>query len=100
MKLEELPDKWKARVQRYLSTASHGYNSLSVADFKNDLRLNFEDGSAATFKWAFYLLDDENYEVTIFTEHCGCHIFPYCLERIETVDRNGSVISSESAVIR
>gem|GEM_PF-1323784 len=99
MRLEDLPFRWKQNLDRYLSRPEAEYPQISLADFANNLRLSFEDGSSATFKGAFYLLDHTFKEVAVFTEHCGYHIFPFCVERIETIDLNGNVITSDKAVI-
>jgi hypothetical protein len=41
--------------------------------FNNRVSLGFEDGSKATFEYAFYKLRDQY--IDIYTEHCGYHSF-------------------------
>ena len=40
------------------------------------VRLRFDDGSEASFKYAFFVEDRERKELAVFTEHCGYHVFP------------------------
>lgn len=51
---------------------------LSCSDFPGSpVNLQFEDGSTATFKRAFYTLQtqaNQDYYV-VYTEHCGYHVF-------------------------
>lgn len=97
--LSELPSRWQNAVADYLDRRGAEYRQISVADFVNDVRIVFEDGSTAHFNYAFYLADDVANEIAVFTEHCGYHVFPFCIERIETIGRNGAVLKNEAFVI-
>ena len=46
---------------------------LSAGDFKGFVRLQFEDGSTATFEYAFAEKIGDWFHV--YTEHCGYHSF-------------------------
>jgi len=95
----DLPQRWLTKLDEYLHRPEAKYSNLSLADFHNNLRIRFEDGSNIYFKYAFYLKDIELKEVAVFTEHCGYHIFPFCLEKVEIVDIHSKIVSTDSAVI-
>lgn len=95
MKNQDLPQRWKDRLENHLKKIGSKYKELSASDFRNDLRFEFGDGSNALFFHAFYLTDKELNEIAVFTEHCGYHIFPLFDTKIETFDRNGSSIKFE-----
>ncbi len=79
MKELELPSHWKALIERRVSERSGGrFKTLGAADFPPGqvVELRFPDGSAATFRNAFALVDEQRVELGVFTEHCGHHIFP------------------------
>lgn len=99
MRLSELPSRWQDTVETYLKRPEAEYKEISVADFANHLRILFEDGSNANFLHSFYLVDGTASEIAIFTEHCGYHVFPFCVERIETTDRDGVILKSESFLV-
>jgi hypothetical protein len=94
--LEYLPSHWQRNVDKYLSRPEAEYRQISLADLLNDLRITFEDDSTAYFYYAFYLSDPETKEVAVFTEHCGYHVFPYFIKSLETINRQGEVVRSES----
>lgn len=48
---------------------------LNVRDFNGTLNFFFEDGSHATFRYAFFLHDPVKRAI-VFTEHCGYFVFP------------------------
>ncbi len=69
-----LPEHWK----QWLRDARPEHSGqLSVYDFPpgGAVRLHFEDGSTATFRYAFYVVDEARHEIAVFTEHCGYHVF-------------------------
>ena len=73
---KELPHRWKAKLKNYYYTAKDGTRSSSInlQNFSTrGVEIHFEDGSHATFKYAFFLEMDD--EVAVFTEHCGYHLF-------------------------
>jgi hypothetical protein len=52
-------------------------------DYPNStLRIELMDGSVMEFRWAFYLLNESNRAIAVFTEHCGHHVFPYHEARV------------------
>lgn len=97
--LNYLPSHWQENVEKYLARPGAEYNQISLADFTADLRIKFEDGSNAFFSYAFYLHDEDTSEVAVFTEHCGYHVFPFCISSLETVDKKGNLLRSESFLI-
>jgi len=84
-----LPERWVERLMIHLRE-KHGKerSGLSAADFsaKQTLKINFQDGSFAFFRYAFYLLDRELKEVAVFTEHCGYHIYPLYGTHLELLE--------------
>lgn len=52
------------------------------------------DGSAVTFRYAFFLVSGEKRAIAVFTEHCGNHVFPW---HEATVSVDGRVAFSQSA---
>ena len=99
MKFDDLPIRWKEHVKRYLVESGGKYSQISLADFMNNLRIRFEDGSSSEFIYAFYLVDNNSHELGVFTEHNGYHIFPFCVSSIETVNNSGDVIKTETFLI-
>ena len=97
--LEYLPEHWQVNVREHLRNRGSRFNEPSIADFTHDLRITFEDGSNAFFKWAFSIADESKREVAVFTEHCGYNIYPFCISRLETIDKNGNVIRTDSFLI-
>ena len=97
--MTELPDRWQRAIADYLGRPGSLYKQISLADFADDLKLVFEDGSNSFFKDAFYLVDAGSKEVAVFTEHCGYHIFPFCIETIEVIDDEGKVKNTNIFVI-
>jgi len=70
---------WKALIEKRVQERSGGrFKTLGAADFQLDqtVDLGFPDGSVATFKAAFFIIDTERQELGVFTEHCGHHVFP------------------------
>jgi len=89
MKQAELPERWQKRLQAYLSEIGVSTGQLSANEFRDHLKLNFDDGSFAFFYYALELHDEALNEVAVFTEHCGYHIFPLKgtdIERMNSVE--------------
>lgn len=97
--LEYLPEHWQDNLREHLRSKGSRFNEPSIADFTHDLRLTFEDGSYGFFIYAFFIADKGKHEVAVFTEHCGYHIYPFCITRLETIDKYGNVASTESFLI-
>ena len=77
MRYNDLPERWKAKLQDYLIQKGSRYKTLGASDFPSDtvIQIHFEDDSKAEFKYAFVIESFEFEEVGLFTEHCGYHIF-------------------------
>jgi hypothetical protein len=77
MRHNDLPERWKAKLQDYLIQKGSKYKTLGASNFPNDIviRIQFEDNSRAEFNYAFIIESPELEEVGLFTEHCGYHIF-------------------------
>ncbi|GBF05969.1 hypothetical protein DAERI_060229 [Deinococcus aerius] len=60
---------------------------LNVRDFNGTLNFFFEDGSHATFRYAFFLHDPVKRAIVVFTEHCGYFVFPDWLRVLDAEGR-------------
>jgi len=79
MRSKDLPERWKLKLQEYLSAkGSTGSIGPSASDFplETTVSIRFEDGSHIEFKYAFIIEAPDFREVAVFTEHCGYHLFP------------------------
>ena len=85
MNLEDLPKRWAEKLKSYLTQQGSNHDSLLTSDFNSEVRLRFEDGSRAFFRYAFFIKDKEQSEIAVFTEHCGYHIFPMLGTEVELV---------------
>ena len=87
MKHDDLPARWAIKLKSYISEElKNDRGRLSASDFPYLIKIDFEDGSFAFFRYAFYLLDHDLKEMAIFTEHCGYHIFPLVGTKIELLE--------------
>ena len=87
MKRNDLPERWANKLKSYISEKfGEDRQELTATDFHFNLKINFEDGSFAFFQYAFYILDQDNNEVAVFTEHCGYHIFPLYGTKLELLE--------------
>jgi hypothetical protein len=77
MRPNDLPERWKAKLQNHLIAIGSKYKTLCASDFPSDklVRINFEDESKVEFRYAFIINAPELQEIGVFTEHCGYHIF-------------------------
>lgn len=77
MSRHEIPQRWSDVVRRHVRAVSgEERDHLAAMDFPDScVRLAFEDGSYAFFRYAFCLHDEALREVAVFTEHCGYHFF-------------------------
>ncbi len=78
MKHEDLPQRWKDRIKKWLiSQGEHEREKLSAYDFysNNVVKITFDDGSYAEFNYPLVIEAPELNEIGVFTEHCGYHIF-------------------------
>jgi hypothetical protein len=96
MKRNDLTDRWANKLKSYIHEhLGVDRQGLSATDFRHSLKINFEDGSFALFQHAFYILDRENNEVGVFTEHCGYHIFPLAGTELELLESKGTDVGTE-----
>jgi hypothetical protein len=77
MRSDDLPERWKAKLQQHVATTGGGeFRGLSASNFSSDVvAITFEDDSKVEFNYAFAIQALEMREVGVFTEHCGYHIF-------------------------
>ena len=77
MRPNDLPERWKFKLQNYLIGIGSKYKTLGASDFSSDklIRISFEDDSKVEFRYAFIINAPELQEIGVFTEHCGYHIF-------------------------
>lgn len=73
MNYEDLPERWKNKIQAYLEGKGSKYERLGASDFLLDttVEIKFEDGSFASFNYPLVIGAAEYDEVGVFTEHCG-----------------------------
>ncbi len=77
MKINEIPDRWRALLDNYIEQHSLlPHNDIGSIPFDGNVTLRFLDGSTAHFLHAFALRNPEYDELAVFTEHCLHHIFP------------------------
>ncbi len=81
MRHEDLPERWILKLRAHLEQVR-----LSAYEFRDHLKLTFEDGSSAFVYYAFYILDETVKEVAVFTEHCGYHVFPAAGTNLEILE--------------
>jgi len=75
----DLPERWKERIVQWIRKfADDERTELGASDFpcSHRLRLKFDDGSEAEFRYALLIEEPSFREIGVFTEHCGYHIFP------------------------
>ncbi len=73
-----VPDDWKLLVRQHvLNTCGEDRDYLSARDFpiQQSVHLKFDDGSHATFRYAFAVEDKARNLLLVVTEHCGYHVF-------------------------
>jgi len=79
MREADLPSHWRSLIERRVLERSGGrFKTLGAVDFPplQAVDIRFPNGSAATFRSAFFVVDEARQELGVFTEHCGHHIFP------------------------
>lgn len=78
MKHEDLPQRWKDRIKKWLiSQGEHQREKLCAYDFYSSIiaKITFDDESYAEFNYPLVIEAPELNEIGVFTEHCGYHIF-------------------------
>ncbi len=79
MKYNDLPERWKKKIDEYLTKMGKvQFKQLSAYDFPQNksIKMTFPDGSKVLFHYAFTIEAPEFQEIGVFTEHCGYHLFP------------------------
>nr|WP_159063705.1 hypothetical protein [Thaumasiovibrio occultus] len=74
----DLLRRWAPLLAHHLQRdeASIRDNGLSSSDFDGAaIEMKFEDGSYCRFQYAFAVVNETTFEVAVFTEHCGYHVF-------------------------
>lgn len=68
-----LPEHWQKWVESHPQLSK----GMLTPEFSGryPVELEWEDGSKAVFKYAFWVVDDERKELLVLTEHCGYHVF-------------------------
>lgn len=61
-------------------------DGLMCRDFKDTVRLDFEDGSRVIFNHAILVYNLDLDQIGVFTEHCGYHIFPLNGTQMKKID--------------
>lgn len=78
MRYEDLPERWKIKVKEYLQSKKiKSRTQFNAHDFDcgSKVIIRYDDGSKAEYNYAFVIVAPElNFEVGIFTEHCGYHL--------------------------
>ncbi len=71
---------WAEALAKWLgrSATEVAENGLGASDFASatEVHVDFEDGSTATFRYAFAVESERRDEIGVFTEHCGYWCFP------------------------
>ncbi|MCB2377722.1 hypothetical protein LGH70_09030 [Hymenobacter sp. BT635] len=77
MRHSDLPERWKTKLQDYLTAKGSNRETLSASDFlaESIVHIEFEDDSKIEFRYAFAIKAPELKEIAVFTEHCGYHLF-------------------------
>ena len=96
MKINDLPERWADKLTSYIrQQLGEDRQALKATDFRHTLKISFEDGSFALFRYAFYILGRQNNEVGISTEHCGYHIFPLVGTELELLESKWTDVGME-----
>lgn len=82
-----LSERWREEIKKYLKTINSKYQQISIDNFNNNLKIEFDDGSQAFFNFAFYIAKPDWNEIAVFTEHNGYHIYPLLAVKVQTIDR-------------
>lgn len=70
---------------------------LSAYDFSSDeVKIVFDDGSSANFKYSFYVENAKISIIAVFTEHCGYHLFRSSGVSVMTVPESWIEIDEET----
>lgn len=84
-----LEQQWSAMLAEHfgIDLAQFRASPERFMAFQNQsVSIELMDGSSATFRWAFPLIDERLKAIAVFTEHCGHHVFPYHEARVRIDD--------------
>ena len=102
MRPNDLPERWIKELERY-TDVKYGSDykhrgKLGAGDFASGSMVHIElaDGSQAFFKNTFFIEVPELNEVTVFTEHCGYHIFPLPETKVRQYEESWEASDIES----
>jgi hypothetical protein len=87
---QRLEKQWAELLSQHFSVDLEAFLAEPVRhmDFRNQsVRVELMDGSAATFRWAFPVVDEQRKTIAVFTEHCGHHLFPIHDARVSIDER-------------
>jgi hypothetical protein len=76
----QIINEWAAELSSRFDCSVDAINEQSkqLLSFPIEtVRIELMDDSVVEFKYAFYLVNEEQKAIAVFTEHCGHHIFPY-----------------------
>lgn len=68
---KHLPEHWQKWVENHPDLSQ----GRCTPEFNGTVTLEWEDGSAAFFRYAFLVEDKDRKEILVLTEHCGYHVF-------------------------
>lgn len=66
-----LPVHW----QEWITNHPKLSKGMLTEEFRGEVKLEWEDRSKASFKYAFFVVDEERKEILVLTEHCGYYVF-------------------------
>ncbi len=66
-----LPEHWQKWVEDHPQLSK----GMLTPEFGNEVKLEWEDRSKATFRYAFFVEDKDRQEILVLTEHCGYYVF-------------------------
>lgn len=74
-KRQKFIQKWNKELIQKLSKNHQEFKifELKSDNFKKNVAIEFEDGSIANYRYAFFVENKDEY--AIFTEHCGYYEF-------------------------
>ena len=95
--MNDLRQTFAAPLAARLGRSVEAFRSegLKATDFRTqeDIDLTLPDGSTMSLRYAFFVRDDEQRIVGVFTEHCGYHCFGMNDLEVREV-RDGAVVAS------
>ena len=81
----ELEREWSVDLAKRFGQDVESFlaNPTRVMQYPIDtVRVELMDGSHVEFKYAFALVSEHLKAITVFTEHCGHHVYPFHEARV------------------